>query len=41
MVPSENIKITVAPKGFGSENMSKSIYVKTCRWNRRRKRCSN
>ena len=33
IVPGENIKITVAPKGFG-------IYVKTCRWNRRRKRCS-
>ncbi len=28
IVPGENIKITVAPKGFGSENMSKVFMLK-------------
>ena len=28
IVPGENIKITIAPKGFGSENMSKQVMLK-------------
>ena len=28
MVPGENVKITVAPKGFGSENMSRVLMLK-------------
>ena len=32
IVPGENVKVTVGPKGFGSENMSMIPYVQTLRW---------
>lgn len=33
IIPGDKVDITVAPKGFGSENMSRVLYAKTSRWN--------
>ena len=37
----DQVTITVAPKGFGSENMSRHLYAQTCRRHRGRQKCDS
>lgn len=39
IVPGDRVKITVAPKGFGSENMKQGLYAQAGRWYRRCEKC--
>lgn len=41
IVPGDKVKITIAPKGFGSENMSLHFYAETGRRYRRCKKCDS
>ncbi len=41
IVEGDRVKIKVAPKGFGSENMSRVFMLKPADGNRRRERCSS